>query len=199
MGLFNQFPFTNFHEMNLDWLISEIQKLGNKVDNFSNELQNYVYEYLDKWVHDNEIDVSGVTSGEININAFAPHGDGVTDDKDSFNNAIDFCNKYGLNLALNPTNYYISAPLNNMKNSIDGRGATIIPGIATAEETYIFNFNAETTDITVSAENFTAKTVTDSRLFGKVTHVVSDVDIGERGTSSYRKTAEQTTIIDKIL
>ena len=25
MGLFNQFPFTNFHEMNLDWLINEVK------------------------------------------------------------------------------------------------------------------------------------------------------------------------------
>ena len=198
MGLFEQFPFTNFHEMNLDWVINEIKNLGNEVDNFSSELQNYVYEYLDKWIHDNKIDVAGMTNGEVNINAFTPHGDGVTDDKDAFNSAIDFCNTYGLNLALNPTNYYISAPLNNMQNSIDGRGATIIPGIAGVEETYIFNFNAETADITVSAENFTAKTVTDARLFGKVTHVVSDVDIGERGTSGYHKYAEQTIIIDKM-
>ena len=32
MGLFNQFPFTNFHEMNLDWLLqkmSEIEKAAN--------------------------------------------------------------------------------------------------------------------------------------------------------------------------
>ena len=28
MGMFEQFPFTNFHELNLDWLIQEIKKLG---------------------------------------------------------------------------------------------------------------------------------------------------------------------------
>ena len=198
MGLFNQFPFTNFHEMNLDWVISEIQKLGNKVDNFSNELQNYVYEYLDKWVHDNEIDVAGLTNGEVNINAFTPHGDGVTDDKDAFNNAIDFCNKYGLNLALNPTNYYISAPLNNMQNSIDGRGATIIPGTAHSSSEHIFNFVSDSENITVPASAFTSTTVSDSRLFGKVFHLVSDVDIGERGTAGYHKVAEQTVITDKL-
>lgn len=27
MGLFEQFPYTNFHELNLDWLISELKKL----------------------------------------------------------------------------------------------------------------------------------------------------------------------------
>lgn len=29
MGLFEQFPYTNFHDINLDWLINEIKKLGN--------------------------------------------------------------------------------------------------------------------------------------------------------------------------
>lgn len=28
MGLFEQFPFTNFHQLNLDWLIKEVKKLG---------------------------------------------------------------------------------------------------------------------------------------------------------------------------
>ena len=28
MGLFEQFPFTNFHDLNLDWLINEIKKQG---------------------------------------------------------------------------------------------------------------------------------------------------------------------------
>ena len=28
MGLFEQFPYQNFHELNLDWLINEIKKLG---------------------------------------------------------------------------------------------------------------------------------------------------------------------------
>lgn len=31
MGLFEQFPFTNFHNLNLDWLIREVKKIGNNV------------------------------------------------------------------------------------------------------------------------------------------------------------------------
>ena len=30
MGLFEQFPYTNFHNLNLDWLINEIKNLGNQ-------------------------------------------------------------------------------------------------------------------------------------------------------------------------
>lgn len=31
MGLFEQFPFTNFHELNLDWIIQELKKRGENV------------------------------------------------------------------------------------------------------------------------------------------------------------------------
>ena len=34
MGLFDQFPYTNFHELNLDWLLKLIKELNNKVENF---------------------------------------------------------------------------------------------------------------------------------------------------------------------
>lgn len=34
MGLFDQFPYTNFHELNLDWLLRMIKELNNTVENF---------------------------------------------------------------------------------------------------------------------------------------------------------------------
>lgn len=198
MGLFEQFPYTNYQQLNIDWVINEIKKLGNDVRNFDSNLQNYVYNYLDKWITDNKIDVAGLISGKVNINAFAPHGDGKTDDKEVFNEAIAFCNQYSVDLELNPTSYYISGPLNNMQNSIYGRGATIIPGIATTPNKYIFNFYDNYEDIVVPATAFTTKSVTDSRLYGKFFHIVSDVDIGERANIGGRKTAEQSVITDRL-
>lgn len=47
MGLFNQFPFTNFHEMNLDWLLqkmTEIEKAANPksiYETITKEINNY--------------------------------------------------------------------------------------------------------------------------------------------------------------
>lgn len=35
MGFFNNFPYTNFHEMNIDWLISELKKLENYVKEYT--------------------------------------------------------------------------------------------------------------------------------------------------------------------
>lgn len=34
MGLFSNFPYTNFHEMNLDWMLQELKKLVNEWDSF---------------------------------------------------------------------------------------------------------------------------------------------------------------------
>lgn len=34
MGLFDQFPYTNFHELNLDWLLKMMKELDNTVENF---------------------------------------------------------------------------------------------------------------------------------------------------------------------
>ena len=34
MGFFNNFPYTNFHEMNLDWILKEIEKLMSEYEEF---------------------------------------------------------------------------------------------------------------------------------------------------------------------
>lgn len=31
MGAFEHFPYTNFHDMNLDWLLQKVQELEEKV------------------------------------------------------------------------------------------------------------------------------------------------------------------------
>lgn len=50
MGFFNNFPYTNFHELNLDWICNEIFKVISKVDendkNFE-KLVEYVKNYFD--------------------------------------------------------------------------------------------------------------------------------------------------------
>ena len=34
MGLFDHWPYTNFHELNLSWILRLMEELSNKVDNF---------------------------------------------------------------------------------------------------------------------------------------------------------------------
>lgn len=50
MAFWNKFPFTNFHEMNLDWLISTMKDLVNGYSNFTTEVTNKIK------TQDNKID-----------------------------------------------------------------------------------------------------------------------------------------------
>ena len=38
MGVFNQFPYTNFHDLNLDWLLEQFKKLQDEWDSFGYEV-----------------------------------------------------------------------------------------------------------------------------------------------------------------
>lgn len=50
MGLFEQFPYTNFHELNLDWIIKEIKDLNEKVDSIEDRILNQAKAYTDEQV-----------------------------------------------------------------------------------------------------------------------------------------------------
>lgn len=53
MGLFEQFPFTNFHEMNLDWIIKEIKENENKINEVNKEKNSPVFETVDNMLKSN--------------------------------------------------------------------------------------------------------------------------------------------------
>lgn len=41
MGIFRQFPYTNFHDMNLDWILSQIQELTKEWLTFSDNMEKW--------------------------------------------------------------------------------------------------------------------------------------------------------------
>lgn len=80
MGLFNQFPFTNFHEMNLDWLISKMKEL---------EASNkYINENIEKLVLDNIDKIAGIVSIQ-SVKTYGAIGDGIANDTEAFAKALN--------------------------------------------------------------------------------------------------------------
>lgn len=50
MGLFEQFPYTNFHEMNLDWILAKIKELDEKVNNIEDRILKEANAYTDQQI-----------------------------------------------------------------------------------------------------------------------------------------------------
>lgn len=46
MGIFRQFPYTNFHDLNLDYILNKIKDLSDQWDHFSVNIQEYVNNWL---------------------------------------------------------------------------------------------------------------------------------------------------------
>lgn len=48
MGLFEQFPYANFHELNLDWILQKIKELDGKVDSIEDRILKEANAYTDQ-------------------------------------------------------------------------------------------------------------------------------------------------------
>lgn len=106
MGLFNQFPFTNFHEMNLDWIIQNIKDFDNRLNNLTTSEGNFVTP-----------------------EQYGAVGDGATDDTAAINSAVNSGKPVVLsgnykanNITISTDNFYIiaSAPLKCSNIKITG-------------------------------------------------------------------------------
>ena len=47
---FEQFPYTNFHDLNLDWVLKEVKRVSEAVDNWSTEVLDAAKSYTDEKV-----------------------------------------------------------------------------------------------------------------------------------------------------
>ena len=59
MGFFNEYPYTNLHEVNLDYIMSKVSELNNRVDNI-------IEQKIDEYVKDmfNEIMIDSTYNEE---------------------------------------------------------------------------------------------------------------------------------------
>lgn len=62
MGLFEQFPYTNFHELNLDWILKKIKELDEKVDSIEDRILAEANAYTDRKVGEVQAEFNALES-----------------------------------------------------------------------------------------------------------------------------------------
>ena len=83
MGIFRQFPYTNFHDLNTDWLINKVQDMLNemftrlgivekKVDDFIIDTESLIKEEVDTWLDEHPEATTTVQDGSLTREKFTP-------------------------------------------------------------------------------------------------------------------------------
>lgn len=57
MGIFNNYPYTDFHEMNLDWVIKTLKEIDTRIDELKDEILREAIEATEAYVDDKMADV----------------------------------------------------------------------------------------------------------------------------------------------
>ena len=57
MGIFNNYPYTDFHEMNLDWVIRILKEMDARIDELKDEILREAIEATEEYVDDKMADV----------------------------------------------------------------------------------------------------------------------------------------------
>jgi hypothetical protein len=105
-------PWSNTNELNLDWILCEIKKMKNEIDNFDVNLEEYVDNWLTKHpeyvttVQDGSISRPKLTNElyaelrprYIDVKTMGATGDGTTDDTSAINAAFQAAKTQGLAL-----------------------------------------------------------------------------------------------------
>ena len=78
MGIFRQFPYTNFHEINLDWILNNIKKFGEdigilekKMDDFIAETEPTIRDEVDQWLDEHPEATTTVEDGSLTLPKFS--------------------------------------------------------------------------------------------------------------------------------
>lgn len=88
--MFNEYPYTDMHELNLDWCIAKLKELNKRVDEISADIAAEVYEMAVQYIDEHLADV---------IQEFNDLKTYVDDELRDMNDTIDGLNQQFLDLA----------------------------------------------------------------------------------------------------
>lgn len=158
-GLFENFPYTNFQRLNLDWILQVVKSME-PVPAELDELRHYIEEHFpeevqaafDQAVQDGTL--AQILAEElifVTPQMYGAKGDGVTDDTDAIQQAIDSGNPVIFPKAsylVHAINAYDSAIAVKTGSFIIFQDATIVLA-ATATPTYEILNISDATDVTI--------------------------------------------------
>lgn len=88
--VFNGYPYTDMHELNLDWCIAKLKELNQRVDEITDEIAAEVYEKAVEYIDEN---LAGVIQEFNDLKIY------VDDELRDMNDTIDGLNQQFLDLA----------------------------------------------------------------------------------------------------
>jgi len=126
MAIFDQFPYTNFHELNLDWMIKAVKEVK---DNIDTTAENAAIATEQANIAKEQADLSKYYAENITLYFETPEqygavGDGVTDDTQAFKDLFATGNKQ---VKCSPGKNYMLSDVISLKNNthIDLNGASL--------------------------------------------------------------------------
>lgn len=206
---FENFPYSNFHDLNLDWILNEIKKVVTEWKEQQKDFENLqdafnaLKEYVNSALVDDAIRqtvnariTEMYNNGELSeiiahalqvqytyVSAFGAVGDGITDDTNAIKNAIASANHSGTTVLFDPKKYMFTAGEIETHCSIDFNGATLI---AASGAGFLFNITPDVTtaDRVITESDIQNDRTTISDLFNKSFLVTSPLSLGTRSGSA---------------
>ena len=111
-GFGNKYPYTDFHELNADWILGKIRGLEDAMKKFVVDTTDMIIESVNKWLDEHPEATTTVQDGAITESKlqeslllelkngyltpemFGAVGDGITDDTQAVQDAFDELEEY---------------------------------------------------------------------------------------------------------